>query len=479
MTGFRKIAMWGRLPSCLSIGRLATCPTRRLTPEFAVALLTLGGALGAGCRPQPGAGGKVRPLTVVISGDTAGWIVPCGCTSNQSGGLPRRATYLAGLAGESDLLVADVGGAPAGKSPYDRLKFEAILRGELAMGLAAHNIGGPEAALGGDYLHEVSLRLHVPFVSTNVLRDEGQPLTEPLRIIAMGCRKVAMFGVLSPKFAAAGLRVTSPREAVLRALKEAAGRYDAAILLAYAPEEELQPLAEGLPELDAVVGGPTGQPVAPRHLGPTLVLSATRQGKFLARLDAPAVGAHQAWSGGIVELSDQFADDAKQVANVEAFRQELGRRDFTAADTSFAASLPPNVPGGFAVAGTKSCRKCHAGEDKIWAKSRHSRAWKSLQDHGTQVDPDCQRCHTTGYGLPGGFISAGRSPALVEVGCESCHGPSRGHVIDPKVHTGYFAQAANQCITCHDRENSPKFSFDSYWAKIQHGKGRKQEEKRQ
>ena len=38
-----------------------------------------------------------RPLVVVASGDTAGWIVPCGCTSNQSGGLPRRATYIEGL----------------------------------------------------------------------------------------------------------------------------------------------------------------------------------------------------------------------------------------------------------------------------------------------------------------------------------------------------------------------------------------------
>ena len=34
---------------------------------------------------------------VVVSGDSAGWITPCGCTSNQSGGLLRRGSYLDGL----------------------------------------------------------------------------------------------------------------------------------------------------------------------------------------------------------------------------------------------------------------------------------------------------------------------------------------------------------------------------------------------
>ncbi len=294
---------------------------------------------------------------------------------------------------------------------------------------------------------------------------------------------MAILGVLSPKFAVPGLRITSPREAILQTLQQATqGSYQAAIVLAYVPEEELQPLAEGLPEVDVVVGGPTGQPVAPRHVGPTLVLSATKQGKFLARLDAPP-DAKQHWTGGIVELSERFADDPAQVANVARFRQELGRRDIAAGDTSFGSKLPQGAPKEFAVAGTKTCRDCHKPEAQhepdvqAWDKSRHARAWKSLVEHAAQVDPDCQRCHTTGYGLPGGFVSMGRSQGFVDVGCEDCHGPSREHVREPKIHTGYFAQAANQCLACHDRENSPKYEFDTYWAKIRHGKEHKHEEK--
>ena len=87
-------------------------------------------ALVIGCRPSS----VERPLVVVVSGDTAGWIVPCGCTSNQSGGLPRRAAYVEGLREQAEVILADVGGAPHGTSPYDRAKFEAILRGELTDG---------------------------------------------------------------------------------------------------------------------------------------------------------------------------------------------------------------------------------------------------------------------------------------------------------------------------------------------------------
>ncbi len=52
-----------------------------------------------------------RPLVLVVSADTAGFIIPCGCTSNQSGGLPRRATYVESLRETADVLVLDAGGA--------------------------------------------------------------------------------------------------------------------------------------------------------------------------------------------------------------------------------------------------------------------------------------------------------------------------------------------------------------------------------
>jgi hypothetical protein len=418
----------------------------------------------AGCRP----GEAARPLIIIVSGDTAGWIVPCGCTSNQSGGLPRRAACLAAMRRGADVLALDAGGAAHGTSPYDAAKFKAILQGEAAMGAAAHNIGAAEAGFGPETLRRLALEAGATLISANVRDAAGRPVAEPMRIVSIAGRRIAIVGVLSERYATAELRVSPPQQAALESLRAATGKYDAAVVLAYLPEEELRQLAESLPEADIVAGGPTGQPIAPKQIGPTLLTSATHKGKFLARLDALAPGSKERWRGNIVELDEQFADDPEQTAVVSRFRDALARADFSPRQTSFVSPLPPNLPKGYSIAGTEACRKCHEDDCRLWGKSTHATAWKSLEAKGAHVDPECQRCHSTGYGLPGGFASL-KDAARVNVGCESCHGPCGGHAADSDVHTAYFGQAKNSCATCHDRENSPKFEYEAYWKKIFHG----------
>ena len=41
------------------------------------------------------------------------------------------------------------------------------------------------------------------------------------------------------------------------------------------------------------------------------------------------------------------------------------------------------------------------------------------------------------------------------------------HVENPQVRTAFIAR--DQCLGCHDRENSPTFDYDTYWARINHG----------
>ena len=430
-----------------------------MPPAGLLVLLVVGA-----CDRKPGA--AERGGHIVVSGDTAGWIVPCGCASNQSGGLPRRGTYVAELRKKGEAALVDAGGAPGGDSEYQKLKFEALLVGTKQMGLAAHNVGAAEARLGPTYLRETGERLSVPFVSANTRDADGQAIAPASRIARIGGVRVLIVGVLSAQLAPTGWQVEAPREAILRVLGKERQPNDFVLVLAYAPEAELRELATGLPEVDAVVGGPTGQTIPPQQSGPTLLTSATNEGKFLVELEVRPKRAPRAVAQ-VIELSDKYADHAAQKQNLTTYLGELGRRDFAAEQTGFALALPAGMPAEFRVAGAESCKECHEAEWRTWHGINHSAAWQSLKDRGYHVDPYCQRCHTTGYGLPGGFVSVERSADRVNVGCENCHGPSAAHVREPKVHTPYVP--ADQCIRCHDRENSPHFEHEPYWAKIQHG----------
>jgi hypothetical protein len=415
---------------------------------------------------NPGDRPSSRSVAVVVSGDTAGWIMPCGCTTNQSGGLSRRGTFVGRARADHAVILADAGGAPGGTSPYQRLKFEAILAGERAMGIDAHNLGAPEADLGAEYLREVRERMEIPFISANLRDARGALIAAPLREVEAtpGGLRVTLVGVVSPRLVRGGLKADEPRDAILKAIGGDRPR-DALVVLAYLPEAELRQLAAELPEADIVVGGPTGQSIAPTRIGPTWLASATNKGKFLIQMATDGRGTP--WSGQVVDLSPSIPDDPAQERNLGAFHAELARRDFPAEQTGLVPRWPPDLPTGYHVAGTQSCRACHRDDCKLWDESRHAHAWRRLQDRGLHVDPQCQSCHTTAYGLPGGFQSIANSPERTAVGCESCHGPAQAHVDRPRTRTQYAAR--DQCLSCHDRENSPGFGFDDYWKRIRHG----------
>lgn len=417
-----------------------------------------------GCQPRSTPPGK---LTLVASGDTAGWIVPCGCTANQSGGMLRRGTFVADKQKGGAVLYVDVGGAASGDSEYDRLKFEAILTGEQQLDVAAHNLGGAELAFGADYLADVASRTGAPLISCNARKSDGSLVTRPSIIVERAGRKFAIVGVVATEYATSEIAVDPPLDAVRAAIGQL-GKYDTLVVLGYLPEGELLDLADNLPEADLVLGGPTGQSVLPTRRGPALVASATNKGKFIAVLDAP-LGDAKSWDGKIVELGQDYGDAAEQKKNLDAFYAKLEREDLSPRETSFVDDLPVAPPEGFRVAGNASCQKCHQQDCELWDKSKHAHAWATLTASGAHVDSYCQQCHTTGYGLPGGFVSRSTTPGLVNVGCESCHGPSQAHVESPQIKTAYAEQSRNQCITCHDRENSPRFNYDEYWQKIVHG----------
>ncbi len=88
--------------------------------------------------------------------------------------------------------------------------------------------------------------------------------------------------------------------------------------------------------------------------------------------------------------------------------------------------------------GIENCKVCHMPHFDSWKTTRMSKAFELLKPgvrtkakHQAGLDPnrdytkapECIRCHTTGYGKPGGFISMEKTPGMIDVQCEMCHGP--------------------------------------------------------
>src|SRR5262249_3702664 len=131
--------------------------------------------------------------------------------------------------------------------------------------------------------------------------------------------------------------------------------------------------------------------------------------------------------------------------------------------------------------GSDRCMKCHESAYEIWKKSPHSHAYQSLVDaknpSNRQYDGECIVCHTVGFTYASGFRNEKDTPTLLNVGCESCHGPASQHVKNPN--NAGLREALNPwkhdvkrieidlCVKCHDPDNDVHWSFDK-WQKIIH-----------
>jgi hypothetical protein len=332
------------------------------------------------------------------------------------------------------------------------------------MELAAHNIGGPESKFDPEQLAELDTQTGITWVSANLESSSGPSPASKHAVLQRNGARIAVTGIVDPALVKnSAWTARDPVAAVLDALRDVDA--DVRVVLAYCDEAGLRKLAESLPEVDFIVGGPTGQALSPSTIGPVTILSATNKGKFLADIRmAQDDGKYRTLSVGPAEVKSELAEAPIQSQNLKQYYTSLGMRDFRVDEAGLVAIQQHSDEK---IAGSESCAKCHAQDDFVWHASKHSHAWEVLVAKGAFVDPYCQQCHTTGYGYDGGFVNVAETPNLVHVGCENCHGPSAAHVADPKQKTPFAAR--EQCIRCHDHENSPQFNYDVYWPKIRHG----------
>ena len=109
------------------------------------------------------------------------------------------------------------------------------------------------------------------------------------------------------------------------------------------------------------------------------------------------------------------------------------------------------------------CRKCHLKQYRSWEKTPHATALDTLEGVDAE-NPDCVRCHVTGFGAETGFKSKEETPQLAGVTCEACHGAGKDYIDRElmkdqagSIAAGLMIPDEQTCLSCHNSD-SPEFS---------------------
>jgi len=223
----------------------------------------------------------------VFKASTAGQIVPCGCSPDQRGGLPRAAAGLKKLRAASPGLAYVEAGDLLFESALPRrgppgaqaeLKARTLARGEEMLGAAARAVGARDLALGAQFVAET--RGNVP------LLDAGAAPVVGARAALLVKAGDVPVGVL-----AAGLGPDPAQTVRARAAQLRRDGARAVVLLAHPRGgwQEARQLAQAtLGEVDLVILGHLDDPATDPNRadpGPPVLLSVEGHGQSLLRVD--------------------------------------------------------------------------------------------------------------------------------------------------------------------------------------------------
>lgn len=423
-----------------------------------------------------------RALRILYSSDEAGEVEPCGCGGKeQLGGLARFATAVhraqdqVKQSFEGSLLLS-AGGVSGGADGLSRRRAQLAYKVLADLGCADMVPGGRDLLGGFRAFKSAVEAAKLPTSSTN-LSLAGKPAFVRSRLHKLGTLRVATLAVTNPTLLsrasrADGLKATAMIGALRRELAALKGQADIHIALVHGGLERAREIAEQVPGLQLIIVGFAEELMTrPIEINGVILVANPERGQRLALLDVflNERGQVQAYRGQDWPLGESFKRDPSALKALLAYRQ--GLKTLPPVETE-AAKDSERFMGG----NTKSCADCHEAEVKHWLQTRHAVAMDSLTVDHSHYDPRCTVCHTVGQGQPSGFQRYDLSPKLLEVQCESCHGPARAHALNPRQvgeDTGVAMPklGLKSCRGCHNGKHSPKFEPQSYWKRVAHGHG--------
>jgi hypothetical protein len=486
-------------------------------------LTVLALSLCLGCsrsKPKGAAGAELPSVRIALVTDLKGYLEPCGCTSDPLGGIDRLAAQIRSLrdgpAPVAFLIAGDTffDTAPIEPARVDQASRNAKTLAEILDGLkvAAVLPGRSDRAQPSDILDPLKVASGFPWLAMQREAELLRVNAGDLRLAIVGVRPGADPNAVTPLVASAeaeseltialvdGSRRDAnrigaidgvdlviqggideddpvpPRRAgrawLLHASRQGQGLAVVDVYLKRKGEAFIDrsdwSRAERARRLDAqvsdlgekIVGWETSGDVDAADLesqrARLAVLKEERQA-----LDAPAPSTN---GNALFATWIPLPKKAPKDPAVEALMRKHDKVVNDANRLAFANLKPPSLgPGDIAYVGSAACSGCHQPAYAWWGAHAHGHAYRTLQERNKEYNLDCVGCHVTGYEQPGGStVTHNRDLALVNVGCESCHGPGAAHAKKPENFGILRDTPESTCLQCHNTQHSDLFDYEGY-----------------
>ena len=411
---------------------------------------------------------QAAPTTLIYAGNLDGELEPCGCAeTGNMGGLKRHVSIIDTLRQTTpELLLISSGGLLSSVHAHERITGQFILQGIEKIGYDAIGVQWADLAYGAAFVTPYSL----PWVSSN-WRDKSFAKE---RVVKKQGRHFAIFSWLDPETSpqsdihAGGNPVDTGIEPIMESIRAAKKNGAITILLSTSNADKIAALFD-LSHIDVVLQESGYEKFgAPELRNGTLFLKPGSRGMRFGRVDIEISAANRitAFKDEVITMPPEVADAPRMQEWYTAYNLAIKAAYQHSVEVRKAADS-----GSRPFIGAETCKNCHATEYSLWEKTRHAHAYDTLERVGKAFDEDCIGCHTVGFNRDGGFIDKDVTSHLLNVQCESCHGPGRDHASSagkhPTSHTEWKPE--QMCAQCHVPKHSPEFEFNRYWPKVQHG----------
>ncbi len=443
-------------------------------------------------------------IVVHFTAGLSGVLDPCGCDPSERGGLARRLSVISDArAADASHVFVDAGdfiGIPTiegfdrkdnpgflspNKRRFCEIKMDALMKGFGFLGIDAICPGEADFMLGQSFLREWGRSL--PFVSSNVVyANSGNPVFRPYRVKVIGRGRFlgipyggVRVGIFALTFESAKLKHVKEDindilslpviTAAVGTIRELTGPEGCTVIIClfHGTRGQAEMLLSQVKDIDLLIVGHEWQPEDQKpQMGRTLIAGVPARGMAVGEASLK-LSPSKTTAGGtvrLIPLDPSQKEHEAGLAILREFREKVR-----------SASLEPDeqADAGGRFAGSGKCARCHEEESAQWSGTSHSRAYSALAARGQDADPECLQCHTTGYGLVGGFAKPSDSPLLAGVGCEVCHGPSAKHVeekekieaegrIKPPVRDAHRKRPLFKiCTSCHTPQRDRFFERNS------------------